>query len=214
MSNQELQNQSGENEEAGVDKRRRFIKGAGIAAPVALTLTSPSVFGALCLSEMMSGNTSLTGTGSCDLGFSARVWGNPNGKVGEQSTIEAWNAIGFSYGEKKKTKIFEAFSIGGNNDKEDEDSNKNDKEDNSDPYEKGTKFSEVFHGNSDQRSLREILGKGNRADKNLVAVMCNAKYFKNYILTPDQVIGLCNGAIPSPSGYNNCNDFFESILPQ
>lgn len=59
MSNQEPHNQ-GETKETGVEKRRRFIKGAGVAAPVILTLSSPSVFGAnvLCPSQMLSRNTS------------------------------------------------------------------------------------------------------------------------------------------------------------
>ena len=38
MSNQEPHNQGKTKEEADVQKRRRFIKGAGVAAPVVLTL--------------------------------------------------------------------------------------------------------------------------------------------------------------------------------
>ena len=45
MSNQEPQNQDKTTEEAGVEKRRRFIKGAGIAAPVVLSLANRSAFG-------------------------------------------------------------------------------------------------------------------------------------------------------------------------
>ena len=75
MSNQELQNRSNTKEDAGVDKRRRFIKGAGIAAPVVLTLSSPSVFGnILCGSEIISGNESQIVQGSCTSGNSPATW--------------------------------------------------------------------------------------------------------------------------------------------
>ncbi len=69
MSNQEPQNQEKTTEEAGVEKRRRFIKGAGIAAPVVLSLANRSTFGAQCLSQQMSGNMSHHGAGSCVLGY-------------------------------------------------------------------------------------------------------------------------------------------------
>ena len=46
MSNQEPQNQDKINEDADVQKRRRFIKGASVAAPVVLTLANRPVFGA------------------------------------------------------------------------------------------------------------------------------------------------------------------------
>jgi len=58
MSNQELQIKARLQKKAAVEKRRRFIKGAGIAAPVVLTLASPSVFGIQCQSEIASGNQS------------------------------------------------------------------------------------------------------------------------------------------------------------
>ena len=45
MSNQEPQNQEKNTEEADVEKRRRFIKGAGIAAPVVLSLANRTAFG-------------------------------------------------------------------------------------------------------------------------------------------------------------------------
>ncbi|MDD5271416.1 MAG: hypothetical protein PHU14_01730 [Methylovulum sp.] len=53
----------------GLSKRRLFLKKAGVAAPVLLTLTSPSVFGLsdLCLSQQLSGVHSGT-TASCNTG--------------------------------------------------------------------------------------------------------------------------------------------------
>jgi hypothetical protein len=78
MSNQETQNQDKTTEEVGVDKkRRRFVAGASVAAPVILTLTSPSVFGAgvqeACYSQQMSGNASGT-PASCTTGNSPQFW--------------------------------------------------------------------------------------------------------------------------------------------
>ena len=58
MSNQEPQNQEKTTEEPALEKRRRFIKGAGIAAPVVLSLANRSAFGAQCLSQQISGNMS------------------------------------------------------------------------------------------------------------------------------------------------------------
>ena len=65
-------------ENVSIKKRRQFIKNAGV--PVILTFSSPSVFGALCASEIASGNQSHTGTGSCSLGFSPSHWANPANK--------------------------------------------------------------------------------------------------------------------------------------
>ena len=92
MNKQKL-NEPTAHKEDGVEKRRRFIKGAGLAAPVVLTLSSPSVFGAagFCLSQVMSGNTSHVVTGSCILGDNPSYWRNPANK-------SAWTTAGFNYG--------------------------------------------------------------------------------------------------------------------
>ena len=75
MSNQEPQNQDKINEDADVQKRRRFIKGASLAAPVVLTLANRPVFGAAqCFSQQMSGNMSHIGEGSCELGKNPSAW--------------------------------------------------------------------------------------------------------------------------------------------
>jgi len=90
MSNQEPQNQNKTAEEAGVEKRRRFIKGAAAATPVILTLASTSVFGQEeCLSQQMSGNASGT-TGSCVKGHLPAFWKDPVNR-------NSW-PTGFDYG--------------------------------------------------------------------------------------------------------------------
>jgi hypothetical protein len=76
MTNQEQQNQEKTTEEAALEKRRRFIKGAGIAAPVVLSLANRTAFGQAqqCLSQQQSGNMSSNGVGSCELGSSPDSW--------------------------------------------------------------------------------------------------------------------------------------------
>jgi len=71
MNSQEQEIQVSVKPEEDVTNRRRFIKGAGITTPVVLTLSSRSVFGALCASESASGNESHVGTGSCVAGFNS-----------------------------------------------------------------------------------------------------------------------------------------------
>lgn len=76
MNNQEPQNQDKTTVEASVDKkRRRFVTGASVAAPVILTFASPMVFGGPmeCYSQQMSGNASGT-PASCNTGLSPASW--------------------------------------------------------------------------------------------------------------------------------------------
>jgi hypothetical protein len=75
MSNQKPQNQIKTTEEEGVEKRRRFIKGAAAATPVILTLASPSVLGTQieCLSQQLSGNASLNAP-ACQTGDGPVTW--------------------------------------------------------------------------------------------------------------------------------------------
>jgi hypothetical protein len=192
MSNQKKPNQDETKKNADVEKRRRFIKGAGIAAPVVLTLSSPSVFGALCLSQMMSGNESRIGTGSCTLGLSPVFWKNPVGSTPQGDTsLEAWSKAGFNYGTcqsgKNKTKW--------------------------DSYTGGTKFSDsIAFGAGGTRAMREILGKYNGTlDWHLIVALLNANYFKGtYILSPAEVKGLCNHSIFPPPPFGDVITFLES----
>ena len=191
MSNQKTQNQDETKKKTDLEKRRRFIKGAGIAAPVVLTLSSPSVFGALCLSQMMSGNESTIGTGSCTLGLSPGFWKNPVGYTPQgDSTLEAWSKAGFNYG---------TYHSGHKNKYS--------------SYTGGTKFSDsIAFGAGDTRAMREILGKYNGTlNWHLIAALLNANYFKGtYILSPDEVKGLCNHSIFPPPPFGDVITFLES----
>ena len=200
MSNQKLPNQSEkkEDEGGGVNKRRRFIKGAGIAAPVVLTLASSSVFGAQCLSSRMSGNLSQqTPNDGCWGGQSPGFWktfynnggGLNSGKscpFNDSKTV-CWSTAGFSYGGYGDGTNNLATGIGYNGTKL-----------------SATILSAVF---GDARTLSQILLQENGSDIwHLVAAMLNSYYCQNngsgqhYIITPTQFIGLLNGSIPIPGG--------------
>jgi hypothetical protein len=83
MNKQKL-NEPSAHKEDGVQKRRRFIKGAGLAAPVVLSLANRSAFGAAagCLSQQVSGNISQAGAGSCSSGSLVTVWNPTNQTIG------------------------------------------------------------------------------------------------------------------------------------
>lgn len=189
MSNQELQNQSEKKEDKGVNKRRRFIKSAGIAAPVVLTLTSPSVFGALCMSQMMSGNMSHVVIGNCNLGDSPGGWKTPVGKtvlnvpfVSTDKTVTVVNKVDyyafkwaggkgvqFVYGLLPKKK-------GSSNKWSD--------------YSGGSTYADAF-GTGSITSMREILNKQPGSDEfHLIAAILNAYHVPGYPLTVDQVKAL------------------------
>jgi hypothetical protein len=160
MSNQEQKNQGETNKEAGVEKRRRFIKGAGIAAPVVLTLSSPSVFGIQCGSEIISGNESQgAAQGSCQPGQSPIYWGNPSHRsewpspylysVGPDPTIQ--NCSNFNGG----TTFDGAF---------------------------GTSPTRITGLTADNRPMREILCAGLPADelkRTLIAALLNGAIIPN-----------------------------------
>jgi hypothetical protein len=74
MNNHECIDKAKDKFQCRQDSRRGFIKGVGLATPVVFTLASRSVLGAQCLSEMMSGNMSHTGSGSCVLGANPSSW--------------------------------------------------------------------------------------------------------------------------------------------
>lgn len=201
MNNQEPQNQNTSAEQVTVNKRRRFIKGAGIAAPVVLTLSSPSVFGALCLSQMMSGNQSHIGTGSCTLGLSPGFWKNPVGTTSQgDTTIQAWSKAGFHYGNLE-------------NGTRETGKNKNKDKNKWDSYTGGTKFSDsIAFGTGDARAMRDILGKDNGTlEWHLIAALLNACYFEGtYILSPAEVRGLCNYSLLPPPPFSDVISFLES----
>ena len=203
MSNQESHNQ-GDTKETVVKKRRQFIKGAGIAAPVILTLSSPSVFGntpGQCLSQILSGNQSHAVTPNCTLGHTPLWWSNFSSA--NLSIIQpAWNATPYLYG----TKGIAASCSG---------------------YTNGTKFSSAFTVNpttavspttlANTTMLAIICSSTTNAtlDAYLVAALLNASTpGSGYLLTPTQVIGMKTGtpAFSVPPGYADLLAFLKATM--
>ncbi|MCX7098743.1 MAG: twin-arginine translocation signal domain-containing protein [Methylococcales bacterium] len=179
MNNQEPQNQSKITEEANVQNRRRFIKGATAATPVVLTLASPSVLGGLlCLSQQLSGNLSGTPVGGCVKGKNPAYWKSPLNKG-------AWPS-GFSYGTGTSTSVCSTPTYSG-----------------------GTRFNDSsvgFIGDSISTIMREILcGSITNTNACFTAALLNSVAVPNYILTKSEVLALRNGSLAPPSPFPNTN---------
>lgn len=159
-----------------IDKKRRAFTKAGVATPVVLSLVSQPVFGVPCLSQMMSGNLSNPGEGSCVLGKSPRGWKNPGGFPG----IDTWVAAGFDYGT-----LIPGAGINANK---------------CDSYTGGTTFAEAF-GSGDSRPMREIMCESpNSVENHLCAALLNAAYFDDYVLSVAQVKQLYLGTFTPLTG--------------
>ena len=175
-----------------VDPSRRKLAKIGAAAPVIMTLASQPVFGAQCLSQMMSGNASHQ-DGSCSLGWSPGGWKNAVGTINGIGTIAAWVAAGFAYSDGLPPSGAGAPCS---------------------QYTGGTPFNDVStgFGGSDSRSMREILCTDSGTEQwHCIAALLNASSPSfNYVLTKAQVLGLCDGSIPLPAGYSSLNSFLDS----
>ena len=155
-----------------IKKRRQFIKTAGV--PVILTFSSPSVFGALCASEIASGNQSHTGTGSCSLGFSPAHWANPANK-------DQWPEP-YKYGVLPPGK------------------SKNSKTNSDDDDKGGTQFKDVFKS-LDKTTLSKHLRSGTlnpTVEAFLAAALLNAASSKDYPISVKDVIELQSGNVGLP----------------
>ena len=192
MSNQEPQNPNKTTEEAAVEHRRRFIKGAGAVAPVILTLTSSSVFGQeLCLSQQLSGNDSQhpPGTGSCVLGYTPTYLKDP-------AKINLWQTAGFVYGTRITTPPNNGTLCT--------------------HYSGGTAFNAAIAFGpgpgcitpAPSQPMRQLMcGASGSAQAIWAAAMVNSglntAHVLNYILTREQVLALWNGTCAPPVGFNN-----------
>lgn len=191
----------------GIDLSRRKLAKMGVAAPVIMTLASKPVFGAQCLSQMMSGNVSHQ-EGSCSLGWSPGGWCGEGGMVNGMGTVDAWTAAGFKFGTEVCIKMHpqdgtcQKYGFEG-----------------SSTVLGDTLFS--FSSNANlppnteprEITMREVICDP-RIDQELrhcLAAYLNASLPNfNYILTQAQVIGLCDGSIPLPPGYTSLNSFLDS----
>jgi hypothetical protein len=184
-----------------VDVSRRHFSRLGAATPILLTLASRPVFGGNCLSNMMSGNLSDPDRGQCGPGWSPGGWRNPVGEINGMDTLDAWSAAGYYYGELDGNNDSSCFKPNG--------TIKNKRE----CYSGGSVYADTPLPGSDSRTLIEILGT-NDIKKHCITALLNASLSENtggfnYVLTVDQVIGLCNGSIPVPGGLS-LNNFLDS----
>mgnify|MGYP000456263469 CR=1 FL=1 len=167
-------------------KRRSFAK-TGIAVPVIMTLASRPVFGAQCLSEMLSTTMSGSPGNHCWGGQSPGFWKALTGATDNGvSAVEAWSRTGYFYG---------TLNAGGNVNKWNE-------------YTGGTLFATIFgnHPDTDGKTLREVLNlniaidieanpdddgltyDASKYDKvyfHLIAGLLNAKFFENDLTMDD-----------------------------
>lgn len=173
-------------ENGSIKKRRQFIKAAGV--PVILTFSSPSVFGALCASEIASGNQSHTGAGSCSLGSPPAFWADPAKK-------DQWPEP-YKYGVLPPGK------------------SKNSKTNSDDDYKGGTQFKDVFESR-DKTTLSKHLRSGAlnpTVEACLAAALLNAASSKDYPLTVDYVKKLQSGKVGVPSSNGVVPAYKEDII--
>ena len=191
------------------EKRRRFAKFA-VGAPVLVTLASRPVFGAPCLSNMLSGNLSDPNRGQCSTGDSPGGWGQPGGNIQNYRTIAAWDVVGLSYGtyDPPLSKNSKRNSGGENQ---------------SANYKDGSTLSNIPAALNKgslaaNTPLRDILIEPqlNQLTRHLVCAYLNARLSAltnsslHYVLTPGQVVDLASGATPLPKGYLNLQNFLAS----
>jgi hypothetical protein len=169
-----------------------------------MTLASRPVFGAQCLSNMLSGNLSNPNAGTCSAGASPAQWGDPIGSVIGLGTLDAWIAAGYVYGVFDGTGATKKVAN----------------------YTGGTLMSDFTTAtgilaptgsNPLTLTVRDCVRDATNAPiaRHLTVAYLNAKLSENspgfqYILTPQQVIGLGSGAIPVPSGYASLRSFLDS----
>jgi hypothetical protein len=172
-------------ENGSIKKRRQFIKTAGV--PVILTFSSPSVFGALCASEIASGNQSHTGTGSCSLGSPPAFWANPANK-------DQWPEP-YKYGVLPPGK-----SKNSNNSYTD--------------YIKGTRYKDVVDSR-DPTTLLKHMGSARltpTVEGCFSAALLNAAASKDYALTVDDVKKLQSGRVGVPWSKGDVPAYKEDII--
>jgi hypothetical protein len=147
-----------------VDKSRRRAIGAGIAAPVIMTLASKPVFAFQGLSNMLSGNTSHAVKNDRFGGMSPGFWKALPGSTPapfNDTGSAAWDLTGYKYGNLK---------WGGSRNKWSD-------------YTGGTLYSSVFGSGYAGESLREVLNKyeSDTIDGikpfHFIAGLLNARYF-------------------------------------
>jgi len=200
----------------GVDLGRRKLAKIGAAAPVIMTLASRPVFGAQCLSQMMSGNASHQ-EGSCSLGWSPGGWCNAGGEVNHVPTSQAWSDAGLTMG----TKVCSSGNGQGNGPGNGQGSGLGDGSGNGNcTFDGGSPVTETPFsppgGYPDDISILEVITDPaidpelrHCLTAYLNACLSESTANFNYILTKAQVLDLCSGGtLPPP--YTSLTVFLDA----
>lgn len=204
----------------GVDVKRRSFAKAGMAAPVIMTLASRPVFGAQCLSEMLSTTISGSPGNHCAGGQSPGFWKKLTGKTDtllqfmegvDAST--AWGRTGLDYGTLNTdpaTCTRRKDGTGGT---------QNCKSKKWWHYSGGTPLNSALlgFGGSDDRPLRIVLNKEGGTDIfHLIAGLLNARFYDNpatsasYIFTEMEFWAMYHDGSLVPSSYSSLRDLISS----
>lgn len=178
-----------------VDKSRRSFAKVGAIAPVIVSLASKPVFGAQCLSDILSVDQSHQRTDNCWGGWSPGAWKGPTGA----GTPGQWNQAGFSYGtliSGQNPQVWDSYSGGSL---------------------VGDFIFPAGHtfpnGITASTIARVALNTPNNSDAHLhyIAVLLNIRYAaaigSHYIFTEAQFLQILSGAIPIPPPYNTAGNF-------
>lgn len=180
---------------------RRKIARLGIGAPLVLTLASRSVLANQCLSNMLSGNLSdPTRDSICHKGWSPGGWGQPGGMIGSYTTLGAWQAIGYKYGDLKSNCLANQSSC----------------------YTGGTTMGQLpawlnKNGVLSTKRVADIMNDQSTYNptRNLICAYFNARLSEvsggsfKYIMTVAQLQQLAGGTLLPPGGLS-LNDFLGS----
>lgn len=185
-----------------IDPARRRFSRLSVGAPVLMTVLSKPVFGAQCLSNMLSGNLSDPNRGTCVKGDSPGGWKQPGGMIKGIPTLTAWSEAGFVYGEYDSTKgnpsQFDSYingSLAGMA-----------------PFDSLL----MLNPGDSTKPLRVILHEyPGSLNAGIITAYLNAALSQNagtfsYIFTTEQVKGLVNGGIPLPPNTNDLHDLLYS----
>lgn len=204
-----------------VDKSRRSFAKAGMAAPVIMTMASRPVFGAQCLSDMLSTTQSHAPTSNCWGGLSPGFWRNPGGTVNAtgQTTKDAWNVA--VYGSASHTP--EAYgTLKTSCFKQDGVTSRICNASKAKDYEGGAPYSTTgLSGGFGSQPMREVLinNPGSDVGFHYIAAWLNIMYAANtpglqYILTLSQFQNFLTGAANVPSNYTDLVDLLKSNYDQ
>lgn len=185
-----------------VNKSRRSFAKVGAVAPVIVSLASKPVFGAQCLSDILSVDQSHQRTDNCWGGWSPGAWKGPTGS----GTPAQWAKAGFDYG----------TLISGQNAQQ------------CDSYTGGSLVGDFIfpaghtfpNGISTSTIARVALNTPNNSDAHLhyIAVLLNIRYAaaigSHYIFTEAQFIQILSGTIPIPPPYANFAAFVNAYYDQ